>query len=557
MIRVIRLRCFWSSSISPSAAGLQADFVSELPPVQGPRDLRRQDTPSDWESDLHLSDDEVNNEDSDSDWQEKYAARKNNNSVTAAGRAAHRSMLDRKSKGTTGGTLGKAKSKSEESHNQDSSIKDSHIMALPSFRRGLVPITGVTEPPPHTQHPSSLTPRQCCSCNQSSGCKTKKCECKAGGGHCGALCSCKAERCANREELAAPESEVTDASSSSPGEEFQGSIPASFEIAQSETSPVRDGTERRLSLVGILDEVEAGARRAERAMAAERAAMAAEAAALLDNAWKEGTSPVRESGHHCAGNLGSGEESEIEERVRRRPLSDLGNIKGTPNQGKPKRKQRATFQIITQELPTPLPAAVEPPTSPLPPSITSLISARASSASATSHFTVPHTVFSDAPIPMPLPLPPGHEPMTANSPMRMPPSQEPMQGIAASSPMRMVSSYEPLISANSPLRMLPSYQRRMISPSASPLKTNGPALPDSRHTTLGGMDSRQNALGGLGSIKSRNGEFGSVDLMRSNNGPSSSSSHTPTGRRKEAIPMSTPTKHEKENIRSASKDPRR
>lgn len=502
----------------------------------------------------------MNNEDSDSDWQDKYAARKNNNSVTAASWAAHRSMLDRTSKGATGGSMNKAKPKSEETQNQDSSIKDSHIMALPSFRRGLVPIPLSTELPTHAQLPSSLTPRQCCSCNQSSGCQTKKCECKAGGGHCGALCSCKAERCANREDPAAPESEVTDASSSSPGEEFQGSIPASFEIAQSESSPVRDGTEKRLSLVGILDEVEAGARRAERAMAAERAAMAAEAAALLDNAWKEGTSPVRESGHHGAGNLGSGEESEIEERVRRRPLSDLGNIKGTPNQGKPKRKQRATFQIITQELPTLPPAAVEPPTSPLPPSITSLISARASSASATSpysHSTVPHTVFSEAPIPMPLPLPPGHEPITTNSPMRIPPSQESLQGIAASSPMRMVSSYEPLISANSPLRMLPSYQRRMISPSASPLKTNGVAIPESKHTTLGGMESRQNALGGLGAIKSRNGEFGSVDLMRSNNGPSSSSSHTPTGRRKEAIPMTTATKHEKENIRSASKDPRR
>jgi hypothetical protein len=130
----------------------------------------------------------------------------------------------------------------------------------------------------------------------------------------------QSEMRANNEEPVTPEKPT--ASSSSSSYDFQGSIPFSFEIAQPEQSPGVEGGDRRLSLVGILDEVEAGARRAERAMAAERAAMAAEAAALLDSAFQEVTSPIRER----AGHLGSGEESEGE-RIRRRPLSDLGNIK--------------------------------------------------------------------------------------------------------------------------------------------------------------------------------------------------------------------------------------
>ncbi|XP_031478571.1 kinesin-like protein KIN-4C [Nymphaea colorata] len=43
--------------------------------------------------------------------------------------------------------------------------------------------------------PSSDT---CCSCSQTSGCKTMKCECRASGGLCGAQCSCKLGKCANR-----------------------------------------------------------------------------------------------------------------------------------------------------------------------------------------------------------------------------------------------------------------------------------------------------------------------------------------------------------------------
>jgi hypothetical protein len=78
--------------------------------------------------------------------------------------------------------------------------------------------------------------------------------------------------------------------------------------------PMRQGAERRLSLVGILDEVEAGARRAERAMVAQ-------AAALLETACKEVMMNIDERQQ---------QEDLAPEGGRklhpRRPLSDLGNI---------------------------------------------------------------------------------------------------------------------------------------------------------------------------------------------------------------------------------------
>lgn len=162
-------------------------------------------------------------------------------------------------------------------------------------------------------------------------------------------------------------------------------------------------------------------------------------------------------------------------------------------QPKPKRKlQRATVQLITRE-PDPPQADL---TSSLPP-LASIQSARGSTTSTATLVPAAHASHSvpEAPVPMPLPLPPANEPM---------------------------------ISANSPLRLLPSYQRRIISPSASPLK------------------SRQDDA------------FGSVNLMRGNTGVSGASSNHPGGnKKKEAVPVTAASKHEKENIRSTLKDARR
>ena len=242
--------------------------------LQGPRDPRRHISDTEWDSDVHLSDNDFSMEDSDSDWQDKYAARRNN---SGSGRSAHKSFLERKLKGNNSGLHPKVKEKTPEL-----------VEGLSTPKRNQPLFDG-----------SEHTPIQIC---------------KSGVG--------QSEIRANHEEPVTPEQPT--ASSSSPPNDFHGSIPYSFKLDQLEQSPsVGEGGDRRLSHVGILDEVEAGARRAERAMAAERAAMAAQAAALLDSAFQEaGATPIRER----AGHLVSGEESEGE-RIRRRPLSDLGNIK--------------------------------------------------------------------------------------------------------------------------------------------------------------------------------------------------------------------------------------
>lgn len=261
------------------------------------------------------------------------------------------------------------------------------------------------------------------------------------------------------------------------------------------------------------------------------------------------------------------------------------------SQGKPKRKQRATFHLVTQE---PDPPQPDPP-SPLPSSITSLISARASlmSASSTpnSHRAGGHPV-SDRQKALPLPLPPAYEAPSFNSPSRKPPTHEsttiansplrttpsfeqtafnaksPLRSatgfesalapstpvrtapayepaLTAKSPLRNASSYEPLISANSPLRMLPSYQRRIISPSASPMKqtpsgSTAETVESRQHHSLGASESRQNALGGSTESRHNKGAeprtsaLAGFESIRSKNGAFSSmdlmrSKNTATG----------------------------
>ncbi|KAG0589833.1 hypothetical protein KC19_1G052000 [Ceratodon purpureus] len=388
----------WRQSSDPAKDSSSGSEKSSYALRKGSRDSRRHTSDTEWDSDVHLSDNDLSMEDSDSDWQEKYAGRRNN-SGSGSGRNAHKSFLARKLKASSNGLHPKGEEKTPEP-----------VEGLPIPKRNQRLFDGSEHSPMHVS--------------------------EAVVGQSGL--------CADHEEPVTPE-KPTASSSSSPND-FQGSIPFSFEIAQSEQSPLGEGADRRLSLVGILDEVEAGARRAERAMAVERAAMAAQAAALLDSAFQEGASPMRDRGGH----LGSGEESEGE-RIRRRPLSDLGNIKMLSSQGKPKRKQRTTYNLVTQE---PNPPQAEPPSSPLPSSITSLISARASLMNSTTpnsnrNSSVPQAP-SDRQKPVPLPLPPTYHELGTSSPSRRPPPHE-STGIAANSPLRTVPSFETLTS-RSPFR---------------------------------------------------------------------------------------------------------
>lgn len=565
----------WRQSSDPSKDSSSGSEKSSYALRKGSRDARRNVSDTEWDSDVHLSDNDLSMEDSDSDWQDKYAIRRNNSS-SGSGRSTHKGYMSRKMISNGAGLHPRGKEKNG------------------------APIEGL-----------SISKRN--QPNFDSGEHTPIQASKSASVHFGSYVI--------DEEPITPERLCSSPSSSN---EFQGSIPFSFEIAQLEQSPVGEGSDRRLSLVGILDEVEAGARRAERAMAAERAAMAAQAAALLDSAFQEATSPIvgRAQG---GGHLGSGEESDGE-RARRRPLSDLGNIKMLSSQGKPKRKQRPTFNLVTQE--PNLPAQADPP-SPLPSSITSLISARASLMNATTpkkNNSNGTTTFSDRPRPVPLPLPPGIDALSTSSPSRRPPphesvitassplrttpafeassytarsplrsapsfdpaitpstpvrsapthespfiSRSPLRStpsfepamtpstplrsapthetpfsaksplraassceplISEKSPLRAASSYEPLISEKSPLRMLPSYQRRITTPSASPMKLtqNGTGETDSRQHTLGASESRVSAFGATDSRTSkpdvestRSSVLAGFESIRSKNGAFSS-----------------------------------
>lgn len=153
---------------------------------------------------------------------------------------------------------------------------------------------------------AGLPQHGCCSCNQRSGCKTKKCECKAAGGFCGLQCGCKAGRCANRLEKASVEVAPT----------------ASNEMAQAMAclrveSPQQRANQGEIVLVQS-PHTEQG--------------LVKKAAMLLDTAWKERTqSPDSseeniESGTKASSGAQAGNwKLEVGSKRPRRPLSDIGN----------------------------------------------------------------------------------------------------------------------------------------------------------------------------------------------------------------------------------------
>ncbi len=228
---------------------------------------------------------ELSQGESDDDWSEVQEMRARKTCAVPGGcQAVHK--VKRKSSSSSGGKGVSKKPLRELDSLGNQANPNAAAMGPPSE----VTKNNLSEP-----HSAPLN-SQCCSCSQIPVCKTKKCACKAVGALCRRECQCKFERCANR------------------GEAHLGLLSQGDVVPFESSPPMRQGAERRLSLVGILDEVEAGARRAERAMVAQ-------AAALLETACKEVI-------------MNSDERQQQEDLAReggpklhpRLPLSDLGNI---------------------------------------------------------------------------------------------------------------------------------------------------------------------------------------------------------------------------------------
>jgi hypothetical protein len=249
--------------------------------LQAPQHNHRRELDHEWESDLELSQGE-----SDDDWsevQEMRAARKTC-AVPGGCQAVHK--VKRKSSSSSGGKGLSKKPLRELDSLENQANPNAAAMGPPSE----VTKNNLSEP-----HSAPLN-SQCCSCSQIPVCKTEECACKAVGALCRPECQCKFERCENR------------------GEAHLGLLSQGDVVPFERSPPMRQGVERRLSLVGILDEVEAGARRAERAMVAQ-------AAALLETACKEVIMNIdeRQQQEDLAPEGGP-------KLHPRRPLSDLGNI---------------------------------------------------------------------------------------------------------------------------------------------------------------------------------------------------------------------------------------
>lgn len=163
----------------------------------------------------------------------------------------------------------------------------------------------------------------CCSCSPWSGCKTKKCSCKAMGGFCGPHCGCKVGRCANRWEIAAVEAPGFSVIGMPPGQSEMAAAMAGLRVDsprvfdQLSTPPTSGSIPSR---GGVNSEGDQSIPSPE----TERA-MVKEVVNLLDSAWKDSlhdsVSPEDET------NFGERKDSEVGTKRPRRPLSDIGNNK--------------------------------------------------------------------------------------------------------------------------------------------------------------------------------------------------------------------------------------
>ena len=170
---------------------------------------------------------------------------------------------------------------------------------------------------------------QCCSCNQRSGCKTKKCECKAAGGLCGSQCGCNAGRCANRWEIVAVETTLSSSNEM---------VPSQTEMAQAMAGLRMDSPQqglhqslpfsgRNIFIIGPNTEDTGQSPQTERTLVKR-------AATLLNSAWKGRTqsSDSLEDRGEISGQISTNSregsmKEEVGSKRPRRPLSDIGNRK--------------------------------------------------------------------------------------------------------------------------------------------------------------------------------------------------------------------------------------
>jgi kinesin family protein 4/21/27 len=190
----------------------------------------------------------------------------------------------------------------------------------------------------------------CCSCSASSGCKTKKCECKAAGSFCRSKCGCKTNRCSNREtvDIEAEPSTVDTA--------------IQIEVAEAVETLGMDKTRRQNQ---DKDEGKSGNTDSDDLIEMEVKTKAAEqllavhGAALLQTALKENL-----SSHEMQVGSNTKEEGEVEQKGhQRRPLTDIGNTTITSHdQGNNKANRRKKWQkSLIQLVPVAAPQSnVEP-----------------------------------------------------------------------------------------------------------------------------------------------------------------------------------------------------
>ena len=211
-------------------------------------------------------------------------------------------------------------------------------------RSGSNPLSTVTtsEPEPvgicadHVEAKDDSTPGHtaggvCCSCSPWSGCKTKKCSCKAVGGFCGPQCGCKVGRCANRSEIANSETPLFSVNEIAPGQTEMAAAMADLRVDsprvsdQLSTPPISGSI---LSRGGAKYEGDQFIASPE----TERA-LVKKGVTLLDSAYKFGLygSMSPDLGVESL-EMQDGQRKDIEVGTKRprRPLSDIGNNKVCP-----------------------------------------------------------------------------------------------------------------------------------------------------------------------------------------------------------------------------------
>nr|PNR45420.1 hypothetical protein PHYPA_015191 [Physcomitrium patens] len=213
----------------------------------------------------------------------------------------------------------------------------------------------------------------CCYCSPWSGCKTKKCECKAAGGFCGPECRCKIGRCANRWEIAAVGAPLLSANPLAP---VQAEMTAAMGGLRVDETP-----QQRCILSGDLktEREQPGSPSSEIEQALVRKGVP-----LLDSAWKNSLhssplSPEEQQYSEATVSLGTRnkrKKDEVGTKRPRRPLSDIGNNKilSKPRIDRPLLKSRRTVPrglIHLVSVPSPAPQqsaaiadATTPPTTP-------------------------------------------------------------------------------------------------------------------------------------------------------------------------------------------------